>query len=197
MIVNIVVEGRSDEGAAGRLIEHAGHTVGRIIDKRGKTNLDPDIAKYNIAAHHGAWAVFRDTDSACPVELRQRLTAGIETYAPNFRLRLAHSMTEAWLLADVSSFSSFFHVSAARITRDPDDLPHAKREVLRLCANSRSREIRRSMVAEDGDTGPLYVNMINEFARSHWNIDEASQLSPSLRRALASLRTIGQALPTS
>jgi hypothetical protein len=197
MIVNIVVEGRSDEGAAEKIVQYAGHSVGRVIDKRGKTKLDPDVARYNQASRHGAWVLFRDTDGVCPVELRRHLLDGIHELSAQFRLRLAHSMTEAWLLADARSFSQYFQVPVATIARDPETLPHAKREVLRLCSNSRSREIRSAMVSSDGDVGPLYVARINEYARDHWNVDEALQSSPSLRRAVDAIRTLGPSESTS
>lgn len=191
MIVNAVIEGKSDEGAVERVIAQAGHEVGRVIDKRGKNNLDPDIPRYNQAARQSPWVVFRDTDSVCPVELRRNLTAGITEWSELFHFRLAHSMTEAWLLADAASFARFFSVPVGQVPRDPETLPHAKREVLRLCALSRSRDIRSSMVASDGDTGPLYVARINEFARTEWQVDVAMTVSPSLRRAVERLRAMG------
>lgn len=78
---------------------HTGHWVHQVRVAGGKTWLDPLIPKFNIAARH-PWVVFRDSDSQCPVILRARLTAAISLWHPQFCLRIAHSMSEAWLLAD-------------------------------------------------------------------------------------------------
>lgn len=162
--------------------------MGRVIDKGGKANVDRDVSKYIQASRSMPWVVFRDTDDACPVELAQRLLPPGDISSARFQLRLAHSMTEAWLLADRHGFASHFQVSRARVPLDPEDLPHAKREVLRLCAGSRSRGIRESMVAGENEVGPLYVSSINAFAREHWDVGAAAESSPSLRRAIERIR---------
>ncbi|MBX3116433.1 MAG: hypothetical protein KF808_03695 [Cryobacterium sp.] len=188
MRVNLVVEGQSDTEAAKAVVRAAGHETGKVVPKGGVTRLDPDIHKYNIAASFEPWVVFRDTDGRCPVELRSDLLAGMPTLASNFHLRLADSMTESWLLADRAGFAGYFGVSAARVSADPDRLPHAKQEVLRLCANSSKRNIRTGMVASDGDVGPEYVVYLNDFAQNHWDVVAAVANSDSLRRAVRRLQ---------
>lgn len=184
MKVNLVVEGASDQGAAQAVVEAAGGSVARIITKGGKAQLDRDIVKYNCAASHAPWIVFRDSDSVCPVHLRHRLTGALPTIAPHFLFRIAHSMTEAWLLADRDSFSDYFSLRLAHIPKDVEELQHAKRSVLSLCANSRSRAIRRDMVTGAGETGPLYVLRINDYASTTWRPAIAQGQSQSLRRAV-------------
>ena len=189
--MNLVVEGHSDIEAAKAVVREAGHETGKIIPKGGVTRLDPDIPKYNRAAEFEPWVVFRDTDSKCPVELRAQLLVDVPALAADFRLRLAHSMTEAWLLADQIGFARYFGLTDSRVSTDPDTLSHAKREVLRLCASSTKRGIRSGMVASDGDTGPEYVVLLNDFAQYHWNVSAASANSDSLRRAVEGVRSIG------
>ena len=99
-MINVVVEGESDREVAKAVVAHAGHWVHQVRVAGGNTRLDPLIPKYNIAAAQHPWVVFRDSDSQCPVILRTRLTAGISSWHPQFCLRIAHSMSEAWLLAD-------------------------------------------------------------------------------------------------
>lgn len=192
MIVNVVVEGASDSGAASRLVEHAGHTVGKLVNKRGKGNLDPDIPKYAKAAEWEPWVVFRDSDSECPVQLRQRLMNSVAHSPNHFQLRIAHSMTEAWLLADHGGFASYFGINEASLPREVEDIPHAKREVLRLCSQSRSRAIREAVVTRDGEVGPLYVSTLNDFARSGWDVSAASDRSESLARAVTRISDFGE-----
>lgn len=184
------MEGASDSGAASRVIEYSGHQVGKIVNKRGKGNLDPDIRKYAQAAAWQPWVVFRDSDSECPVDLSARLLQDVKDVPANFHLRLAHSMTEAWLLADQAGFSAFFNVPEAAIPRDVESIPHAKHEVLRLCAGSRSRAIREAMVTTAGEVGPLFVATVNDFARLHWDISAAMENTDSLARAVQRIGSI-------
>jgi hypothetical protein len=191
VIINIAVEGASDVGAASSILRFAGHEVGRVIDKRGKANVDRDLAKYVQAARHTPWVVFRDTDAVCPVALSQRLLTQEGIGPSRFQLRLAHSMTEAWLLADRRGFAAHFQVRRERVPVDPEGVVHAKREVLRLCADSRSRNVREAMVTQEGEVGPLYVSTIDAFAREHWDVGAAAESSPSLRRAIDRIRLMG------
>lgn len=183
-MINVAVEGESDREVARSVVSRAGHRVNQIRVAGGKTRLDPLIPKYNIASAQYPWVVFRDSDSQCPVELRSRLTVSISSWHPQFVLRIAHSMSEAWLLADRVGFSEFFKVPINRIPRDPEELPNAKQSVLGLCSQSRSTVVRREVTASGTRTGPLYVVRINEFASTRWNVAEAEAVSQSLRRAV-------------
>lgn len=189
-MINVAVEGESDRGAAEAVVAASGGTVARVVVAGGKTKLDPKIAKYCAAARQVPWVVFRDSDGQCPVELRSQLASRITTPNSKFALRIAHSMTEAWLMADTAAFARFFRISAARVPSDPEALAHAKHSLLRLCEASSSRVIRRDVVSPDGQTGPLYVSRLNEFALGHWNVGTAAENSPSLARAVAAIRTL-------
>lgn len=185
-----MVEGDSDREAAKVIVASTGRTVARVVVAGGKTRLDPKIANYNRAARQSSWVVFRDSDGKCPSRLRAEITTEITTWSPNFLLRIAHSMTEAWLLADRDGFADFFHVKIGQVPADPESLPHAKQEVLRLCENSRARSIRRDMVRSTGEAGPLYVKLLNEFASTRWDINGAAANSDSLSRAIQSIQRL-------
>lgn len=186
-MINVVVEGRSDDAAARAVVAAAGRHVVRVVVADGKTRLDPKIRNYHRAARQTPWVVFRDSDGRCPVELRDDLLFGIDAHNPRFALRIAHSMTEAWLMADRRGFAGFFGVSSDRLRTPPEDLPHAKQTLLQLCRNSRKRAIRTGVVRPDGVIGAEYVNIINEFARDHWDVKDAMENSPSLRRAVEAI----------
>jgi hypothetical protein len=188
-MINTVVEGESDRGLAKSVVAAAGREVGRIIVRGGKPKLDPQIPKYSQAAAHGLWVVFRDSDAECPAQLRSRLMAHIINPPPSFLLRIAHSMSESWLLADPDGFAGYFGVKRAQIPRSPETLPNAKEVVIRLCSESRSRSIRQDM-AVGHRTGPLYVPRINEYATTRWNAETAAQNSDILRRALDRIRQL-------
>lgn len=189
-MINIVVEGQSDTQTAIAVVRAAGRTEGKVRVARGTGSLDPQIPKYNQAAAQQPWVVFRDSDSRCPVELRAELSTAIMSWNPQFSLRIAHSMSEAWLLADVESFAEYFRVAKARIGSDPESHRHAKRALLDLCAQSRSREVREDMTAPGSKPGPLYVARINEFASTVWRPSVAAEVSPSLERAIRRIASL-------
>lgn len=189
-MINVAVEGASDEEAARAVIRAAGRSVARVIAKGGKTKLDPLLPNYNQAALYAPWVVFRDSDTECPMELVARLKASIGELSPSFLLRIAHPMTEAWLLADRDGFAEYFKVRRNDLPVSPETLPHPKQAVLSLCASSRSRDIRHDVVTKEGKTGPLYVRRINEFAKTRWSVNSASAISDSLRRAVDRIRDL-------
>jgi hypothetical protein len=192
-VINVAVEGESDRGVAGSVVRAAGRSVRLIRVAGGKSRLDPLIPKYNAASIQNPWVVFRDSDSDCPVALRTRLTSGIAVPSPSFCLRIAHSMSEAWLLSDPDAFTRYFKVARSRIPSAPESLLHAKRTLLALCADSRSRAIREEVTASGGGPGPLFVAHMNDFASDHWDANRASERSESLRRAIWAISTLPEA----
>ncbi|AZZ57012.1 hypothetical protein C5E08_14620 [Rathayibacter iranicus] len=189
-MINIAVEGESDREMASAVAREAGKSVNKVRVAGGKTRLDPLIPKYNNASAQTPWVVFRDSDSRCPVSLRAELGAQISRWNASFSLRVAHTMSEAWLLADAEAFSSYFAVSRARVPVDPEALPHATRTLLALCADSRSAAIRRDVTASGGAIGPLFVSRINDFASTVWRPALAVGRSDSLRRAVNRIREL-------
>ncbi len=189
-MINVAVEGESDRGAASAVVVAAGGSVARVVVAGGKTKLDTKISRYYAAARQTPWVVFRDSDGRCPVHLRDQLSKDFTVPHPRFALRIAHTMTEAWLLADAAGFARFFHVRPARVPAQPEALAHAKRSLLEVCMSSSSRMIRHDLVTSDGQTGPLYVSRLNEFASQHWDVEAAADNSQSLSRAIESIRQL-------
>lgn len=189
-MINAAVEGESDVEIAKAVIRATGHEVGSVRAARGKDRLDLLIPKYSRAARQGVtpWVVFRDSDARCPVELRHELLGGDSLVHGRFTLRVAHTMSEAWLLADTAGFASYFSVSRGKMSSDPEAFPHAKRALLDLCAKSRSRAIKEEVVGLGRRPGPLYVWHLNQFASTAWDPEVAMEMSPSLRRAVEQIR---------
>lgn len=189
-MINVVVEGESDREAAKAVARAAGRQVDKIRITGGKGQLDKRLPKYNAAARQRPWVVFRDSDAACPVELTSRLIATLIQPSPMFSLRIAHSMVEAWLIADRKGIADFIGVSTARVPRDPESLRNAKQSLLNLLMDSGNRALRRDMVTDDGKTGPLYVARLNEFAGTKWDVEVAAEVSPSLGRAIVAIEAL-------
>lgn len=189
-MINIAVEGESDREVAKAVVRAAGHAVNHVRVAGGKSKLDRLLPKYNTASAQQPWVVFRDSDRECPVTLRARLAEAVRPWHPTFTLRIAHTMSEAWLLADREAFAAYFQVSIARVPRDPEVLQNAKRAVIELCGRSSSRAIRQDMVAGDNGIGPLYVMRVNDFAAGAWRVSAAEPESESLRRAVRHLESL-------
>jgi len=189
-VINVAVEGNSDVGMATRVVSAAGHIRGKVIIARGKNRLDLKIPQLQRASSWEPWVVFRDSDGKCPVLLRSRLVSSEAKYDQRFALRIVHTMTEAWLLADTLGFAEYFGIPVGRVPQDPEDLVHPKQLVLMLCQSSTMRSIRRDMVSSDGSQGPLFSYHLDKFATESWNTHSASSASPSLARAIAAIRAL-------
>ena len=187
--INIAAEGPTDIAIARVIVEYAGFDVGNTRPATGKTRLDSLIPKYNNASTYSPWVVFRDSDSKCPVHLRNELLTDLELNR-NFRVRIAHTMVEAWLLADANGFSDFFRVSADIIPANVESIQNPKQTVINLAARSSSRAIREGMTRNHNEYCPLYGDTIRKFASERWNISNAEVISESLRRAIVAIRTI-------
>ncbi len=53
---------------------------------------------------------------------------------------------------------------------------------------SRLRWVRAEVVTAAGETGPLYVHHVNEFAKTRWDVWAAAANAPSLDRALRAIQ---------
>lgn len=197
MIINYVVEGRSDIGFAQKLIAHCGHTVGKEIAKRGVANLMADAPKYREAARNSlkysndtGWLVICDSDGKCPVEIRDRLDPDSQS-PENFSARVAVTMSESWALADRNAASEYFHIPQSKLPRIPDDVLDSKRLLLHLVKAHASKPFAADLVAGKSDMGPLFAPHMIAYAQDHWDIEAAQENSPSLRRAISAVRGMG------
>lgn len=64
--VNIVVEGRTDEFVARRLLELVGLVVGTVYGLNGKADILMRLSRYNQAARFAPWFVLVDLDNNQP-----------------------------------------------------------------------------------------------------------------------------------
>ena len=189
MTVRYAVEGDTDAPVAERIIASVKRVPLQTLVAGGKSRLDPKLPGYNVAASLSPWLVLRDldTDAACAGELVRILLNGA-TLATGMALRVPVRSVEAWLLADHDGLARFFALRVGGLPQHPDTLDQPKRALIDLCRGSRSRQVRDGMVPRIGsgrDVGPLYVALVSEFARDHWDLERARVVSPSLERALS------------
>lgn len=164
------------------------------INTNGITKLVRSLPRYLQQAEHVQPVLcIADTDHKCAVDLVRGWLP--HAHAPRFLFRLAVSEAESWVLSDGEAFAEFFRIPVANLPRLPDDLPDAKREVLRLAGRSRVRQIRQEVVSslDANRPGTGYNAHLCGFVRQHWRAVHAAGRSVSLSRAVRRLTEFGAA----
>lgn len=161
------------------------------INKGGVSKLKADLPRYvQQALHLRPVLCIADTDGTCPVTLcRDWLPQAVPQ---RFLLRLAVTESETWVMADRSAFASSLGVSVVSVPRDPEALPDAKREVLRLAARSSKRRVKEEMLSlqDINKPGTGYNKHLCAFVRQGWRAAVAREASESLNRAILALERL-------
>lgn len=158
------------------------------IDKKGITNLVPDLKRYVQFAEGGRPVLcLADTDRRCAKKLVHDWLP--LTVPQAFMLRLAVEEAESWVLADRYGFSEAFQVPISKVPHAPDEEGDPKQLVLNLAARSKNRRFREEVVSSGNPRkrGSGYNLHLCSFVRSNWDVFRARQSSPSLDRALCRL----------
>lgn len=192
VVVNMVVEGSSDEAVASRVIRHVGGVPGAAYGKNGKPSLRKLVSGYANAAQFSPWLIMVDLDHDhdCAPPLLNDWNVPSASY---LCFRVAVRKAEAWLLADPETFAQFFRVRRNALPGDPESLDDPKRFIVDVMQHSRRRAIRDDMVPRPGSgrpVGPAYVSRIMEFVRDHWRPEMAIGRADSLWRAVHRLNDL-------
>lgn len=202
IVVCYAVEGWTDEPVAEKIISSVGFVPYHTLTADCKANLDKKLPGLNKSAASMPWLVIRDLDRddkrSCIPDLRAHLLDGQEL-RPLMCLRFAVRTMESWLMADRDAFANFFGVRRELLKEEPETLPNPKRYLTGICEQSRKRQIKRGIPPQTGQgrsVGPEYNDLIREFAEDRWNPQRACANAPSLKRALDSLTTLRDSLPS-
>jgi hypothetical protein len=193
MIVNILVEGPTDEAVARRLIVHAGLQPGNTYGKEGIDYIRRRIASFNQAARGSLFLAlvdFMDTGCDCPPEVVSRF---LPDRNPNLILRAVVPELESWLLADSENLSRFLSVPRSKIPSLPENTQDAKMELVSIARASKSAETLYAFVPAAGSTakvGKLYSPELIRFIKNYWDIESARRRSNSLDSCLQALQEI-------
>jgi len=190
--VNILVEGRTDEPVAKRLLIHVGLQVGNVYGRSGKADLLRRLPNYNKAARFSPWFVVVDLDGDTRCA-SQFVAQWLPDPAKGMQLRVAIQAIESWLMADRESLARFLAVSSSRLQHHTEFDLNLKEAIVNIARTSRSKSIREDIVPRQGSgarVGPLYVARLTEFAERHWRPDIAADNSESLRRCIRALSTL-------
>jgi hypothetical protein len=194
MTIMVAFEGDTDLPVIRRLLEDANLPLGHPLDCGGKARLDAELGGYNGAAKGSPWFVLRDLDDDAPCA--GKFLAALQFKPSRWMcFRLAVRELEAWLLADREAVSQFFRVDDRHIPVNPDIEPDPTATPVALARKSTSSAVRRAMVparGRGGQVGPLYEATIIEFGEKAWQLERASQTSPSLQRAREALRVLAR-----
>lgn len=192
-IVHLLVEGEIDEAVARRLVSEAGHTAGVCYGKKGISYIRSKIGGFNasaVAMPYLALVDFADTGCPCPGDVVSSL---VPYRNPKMLFRVVVREIESWLLADQSGLAKFLQVTKDRLPVDPENEFDPKQTLVNIARHSRSNSVRSSIVPMQGSTakvGQLYNADLVRFVAELWNIQNAGELSPSLRKCMARLRNL-------
>lgn len=161
-----------------------------LINTHGVTRLQAALRRYFGLVNVAPVLCLADTDGKCVIEL-------IKRWAPhgmpsNFLMRFAVTEAESWLLADIEAFANFLHVPQSKMPQSSDELDNPKKKIVDLASRSSKRLLRQEMVSERDSSKPGvgYNIHLREFAAHYWRPLEAAKVSPSLARAILSLRKL-------
>lgn len=193
----IATEDRLSETVAVRLIVEAGHSVAAKIPKDRRKHagfgyLKSRLPDFVLSCRGGLnFLLLTDLDTRpCPPDLLDDWLG--ETIKPDtLFLRIAVREVESWVLADRSQFASWLGVSEDIVPVAPETCLDPKADLLQLASKSRYRELREGLLPKKGaasKVGLEYNDLLCAFVTENWRIEEASQRSPSLERAIRRLR---------
>lgn len=197
--VSLIAEGLLDERVLRQLLAQvAPHLqAGVCYGKRGRSWMDMNLFKYNLAARIWPYVALADLEQAeCPpVLLDQWFPDGKHT---NLQARIAVHMVEAWLLADQEALAEYLGIAAHHIPQFPDQEANPKLVMVNLARRSRYRIIREDLApapASSAVIGRNYSGQLEKFVTEKWQSERAEARSPSLQRAIRSLQQFHSNVP--
>ena len=190
-IVNLLIEGEIDEIVAQKIIGELGHQIGTSYGKKGSGYIKNKIQDFNKSAQSICYLALVDLDKYnCPPEV-------ILSWLPHKNnlmiFRVVVREIESWLLADRNNIAKFLNFSVDKIPTNPENENDPKQKLVNIARNSRSSQIRSSLVPEKNSTaqvGKLYTSEMKRFVSEFWDINSARVNSPSLNKCFERLREI-------
>lgn len=190
--VSILVEGRTDEHVAKRLLEYVDMEIGTVYGRQGKPHLLKHLPNYNKAAQRLPWFTLVDLDTSHPCP-SQALNFWLPTPASKMCCRVVVHAIETWLMADKDQMAQFLAVSPSRFQHITDTEPNPKLALINIARSSRSNSVREDIVPRQSSgatEGPLYTARLTEFTDKYWRPHIAMQYSDSLRRCVNALQRL-------
>jgi hypothetical protein len=193
----IATEDRLSEALAEYIVIATGHSVAAKIpkDRRRhggfgylKTRLPDFIRSCNGGL---SFLLLTDLDtSPCPPELIDDWL-GNTPKPESLMLRVAVREVEAWVLADRSQFAGWLGIEETEVPVNPEISRDPKAVLLNLAKKSIKRELKEGLLPNKGAPSPIgleYNDLLCNFVKTEWRLDEAIKTAPSLARAIQRLQ---------
>ncbi len=191
----MAVEDSLSEVILRALISQSGrlYAVGFCYSRGGYGYLKDKINGFNNAAKGGTpFFVLTDLDkTACPPELIRQWLSPPHKKHPNLIFRIAVHEVESWVLAHHDAFAKFLGIKMDLIPEKVDEIPDPKKFLIDLAKKSSQADLRNAIVPPSGSSraqGPDYNGKLSLFVRESWCAASASKRSPSLARALKTIK---------
>ena len=187
--VILAIEDRLSDAVSTKILESFGIGIMLRIGFKENSYLQQKAPSLNQTAR-GSYNVFMLTDldspQNCPPQLIQSwISAPLNS---GFFLRVAVMEVESWIMADRSALAKFLSIPEHRIPSNTDDIDNPKEFLVSLAQRSNRRRLRDQLVPAPGATtakvGPGYNSRFSEFVQTHWDLERAAVVSPSLKRTL-------------
>ncbi len=189
--LNLAVEDRLSEAVLRKILRHTKRPfiVGTCFSRGGYGYLKKNMPSFNNAAKVMPHLVLTDLDTAkCPSALLQEWLPYPKN--PNLLFRVAEREVEAWVLGHREAFARFLGIEFRLVPSEVDKLNDPKKVLLELAAKSKKRQLREAIVPAPESTarvGPDYNGRLVFFVETSWEVRQAMENSPSLRRAVKAL----------
>lgn len=157
------------------------------------------INQFNRLSLDNPVILLTDLDNnSCPPELISKLFQGI-VKEPDFVFNIACDEAESWLMADKENFCNYFGIPIQAIPgivnigsalRPYHELGFPVKSSFYLVNNiiplsNQDKTIKMMAPAKGSYKGPEYNSAITPFITNHWNIENASVNSDSLRKCVS------------
>ena len=195
--VDYLVEGRSDEPIARRLIFASGGVPGLSLGNRrtGKSALDRRLPGLNAGiSYRNPIVVLRDLDfdAECPSQLIANL---LPNKNEKLMLRICVREAEAWLIADHDAYARYCGGRGSSFPTSPEELNDPKSTLLSLAHRGKAPSLKRHLDETRIRGVPDWASLgewNSEFAERRWDPIRAAStgICPSLSRSMARIRAV-------
>jgi hypothetical protein len=131
-----------------------------------------------------------DQDECAPVLIKNWIKRPLQQ---NIVFRFAVREVESWLLADTEGFSHYTKLEHSLIKKEvdtPDELPDPKEKLIALIDRCKNRSLKNDIVRKENFSykqGPGYNSRLIDYVDNYWEIERATLVSESLKKAIDAL----------
>ena len=185
--VILAVEDELSEAISTKILKSFDIEISVILSEDGNGYLRRKAPELNRSANGVDVFLLTDLDSPqdCPPGLVYSWIKG--PLNPRFLFRVAVMEVESWVMADRIGFANFLSIPTHRIPTTTDEILNPKEFLVSLARMSKKRKIRDELIPQQGARIPVgygYNTRLRQFVRDHWDLERASNVSPSLKRTL-------------